>query len=66
MRESAKQPLTRQEARNIFRLEPTKALRVYDLLVATGCIQSADPPSAAAAGNAAADGGGGGSAEGAA
>lgn len=43
MRESAKQPLTRQEARTLFRLEPTKALRVYDLLVASGCIKARDP-----------------------
>lgn len=46
MRESAKQPLTRQEARTLFRLEPIKALRVYDLLVASGCITARDPAQA--------------------
>jgi hypothetical protein len=51
LREAARrdgQHLPRSEARTMFRLEPSRALRVYDLLAAAGWIRAAPPPPPAA------------------
>lgn len=51
LREAARRKghLPRSEARTMFRLEPTRALRVYDLLAAAGWIRPAPPPAASPA-----------------